>query len=192
MKISKTNTAIFMLPTVKHPKNSLIRNNFINAYMKDMLSENNYENCIYVLFKPSNLERFKEFLDNEYERTQQIVEDYDYEGGFVVVVYELKKAFIKDFKLIKQGKYSKTSEEFQKLFPKILKLTKNGLHRDELSLQYRIFNKTNDLVEYWKDKIGRSSTWEDDYEVWSSFEENKEVLTKKILNENRKTITRKS
>ena len=47
-------------------------------------------------------------------------------------------------------------------------------------------------MEYWKDKIGRSSTWEDDYEVWSSFEENKEVLTKKILNENRKTITRKS
>ena len=190
--MKNTCTTIFMIPTLKTPKDSLRNNGFINAYLKDEMSNIDYENCIYVLFKPDDLDLFKDFLDNEYERTQQIIEDYDYKGGFVVVVYELNKEFKKDFEIIKQSKYSKTSEEFQKLFPKVIKLKKNGLHRDELSLQYRIFNKTKDLVEYWKDKIGRSSTWEDDYEVWSSFEENKEVLTKKILNENRKTITRKS
>lgn len=190
MKLSKTNTSIFMLPTVKLPKSSLVKNGFINSYMKDDMSDAEYKNCIYVLFKPFDLDTFKNFLDKEYERTKQIIEDYDYEGGFVVLVYELKKSFSKDFKLIEDGKYSKTSETFQKLFPKVIKLKKNGLHRDELSLQYRIFNKTKDLVEYWEDVVGKSS-WSDDYEVWSDFKKKEQVLTKKILNESRKIITAK-
>ena len=69
---------------------------------------------------------------------------------------------------------------------------KNGLHRDELSLQYRIFNKTKDLIEYWQEKIGSSVNWKDEYEVWSEFKENEQTLTKKILNESRKNISRKS
>jgi hypothetical protein len=87
--------------------------------------------------------------------------------------------------------YSKTSEEFQKLFPKVIKLKKNGLHRDELSLQYRIFNKTKDLVEYWQDRVGENA-WEEYYEVWTGFQEENEILTKKVLNESRKIVTAKS
>jgi hypothetical protein len=181
-----------MAPTLKTPKDSLRNNGFINAYIKDELSDSEYKDCIYVLFKPNDLDMFKDFLDGEYERTKQIIEDYDYEGGFVVVVYKLDKKFEKDFKIVKEGKYSKTSEQFQKLFPKVIKLKKNGLHRDELSLQYRVFNKTNDLLEYWQEKIGSSSSWKDEYEVWSEFNIKNETLTKKVLNESRKIITAKS
>ena len=169
MKRINTCTTIFMVPTLETPKNSLRDNGFINAYIKDELSESEYEDCIYVLFKPNDLDLFKDFLDNEYERTKQVIEDYDYEEGFVVVVYKLNKKFDKDFNKIKRGEYSKTSEEFQELFPKVVKLKKNGLHRDEVSLQYRVFNKTNDLIEYWQEKIGSSSSWKDEYEVWSGF-----------------------
>jgi|TARA_B110000908_G_C10182868_1_gene416555 hypothetical protein len=179
-----------MVPTLKAPKDSLKNNGFINAYIKDDLSESEYEDCIYVLFKPNDLDLFKDFLDSEYERTKQVIEDYDYEEGFVVVVYKLNKKFDKDFNKIKQGKYSKTSKEFQKLFPKVIKLKKSGLHRDELSLQYRVFNKTNDLIEYWQEKIGSSSAWKDEYEVWSGFNIENETLTKKTLNENKRIISK--
>lgn len=191
MKRKNTCTTIFMVPTLKTPKDSLRNNGFINAYLKDEMSDTNYKDCIYVLLKPNNIDSFKEFIDNEYERTEQIVEDYDYEGGFVVVVYSLDKKFKEDFKLIKKGMYSKTSKSFQKLFPKVIKLMKNGLHRDELSLQYRIFNKTPDLIEYWQDKLG-ITYWDEDMEVWSEFKIENEVLTKKVLNENRKIIEAKS
>ena len=191
MNLTKTNTSIFMLPTVKLPRGSLGKNGFINAYMKDEISDNNYKDCIYVLFRPKDLDMFKDFLDSEYERTKQIVEDYDYEGGFVVVVYKLSQKWKEDFNLIKQGKYSQTSDGFQKVFPKVIKLMKNGLHRDELSLQYRIFNKTNDLIEYWQDKLG-ITYWDEDMEVWSEFKIENETLTKKVLNESRKIVEAKS
>jgi hypothetical protein len=191
MKRKNTFTTIFMVPTIKTPKDSLRNNGFINAYLKDNISDTNYKDCIYILFKPKNIDLFKDFLDSEYERTKQIVEDYDYEGGFVVVVYSLDKKFKEDFKLIKKGMYSKTSKSFQKSFPKVIKLMKNGLHRDELSLQYRIFNKTPDLIEYWQDKLG-ITYWDEDMEVWSEFKIENEILTKKVLNENRKIIEAKS
>lgn len=191
MKRKNTHTTIFMVPTLKTPKNSLRNNGFINAYLVDNVSESTYEDCIYILFKPKDLDMFKDFLDSEYERTKQIVEDYDYEGGFVVVVYKLSQKWKEDFNLIKQGKYSQTSDGFQKVFPKVIKLMKNGLHRDELSLQYRIFNKTNDLIAYWQDKLG-ITYWDEDMEVWSEFKIENETLTKKVLNESRKIVEAKS
>jgi hypothetical protein len=130
------------------------------------------------LFKPENLDKFREFLDNEYERTKSVIEDYDHEDGFVVVVYQLDEKYKKDFNLIKQGKYSKTSKDFQKLFPKVIKITRNGLHKDEISLQYRIFNKADDLVSFWEEKLGIdfAETVGEDFEVWEGWDETKEIL----------------
>ena len=114
MEIKKNITSIFMVPTLKVPKDALRGNGFINAYVKDARREDHYDECIYLLFKPENLDKFREFLDNEYERTKAVIEDYDYEDGYVVVVYQLNKEYIKDFQLIREGKYSKTSPSFQK------------------------------------------------------------------------------
>jgi hypothetical protein len=124
------------------------------------------------------LDKFREFLDNEYERTKSVIEDYDHEDGFVVVVYQLDEKYKKDFNLIKQGKYSKTSKDFQKLFPKVIKITRNGLHKDEISLQYRIFNKADDLVSFWEEKLGIdfAETVGEDFEVWEGWDETKEIL----------------
>ena len=167
-----------MVPTLKVPKDALKGNGFINAYIRDDRRDDQYKESIYLLFKPENLDKFREFLDNEYERTKTVIEDYDYEDGFVVVVYQLNEKYKKDFTLIKQGKYSKTSSDFQKVFPKIIKIVKNGLHRDELSLQYRIFNKASDLIDFWEEKLGIDfkTTVGDDFEVWSGWEEENEIL----------------
>ena len=167
MEVKKNITSIFMVPTLQVPKDALRGNGFINAYIKDADNENGYEECIYLLFKPTDIDKFREFLDSEYERTKNIIEDYDYEDGFVVLVYKLNKKYDKDLELIMKGKYSKTSDDFQSMFPKVVKIMKNGLHRDEISIQFRIFKKTQDLREYWENKLGVS--FDEEMEVWGGF-----------------------
>lgn len=173
--VKKTITSVFMVPTLQIPRGELQDNGFINGYVKDGSKEVQYENCIYLLFQPKNLDKFREFLDSEYERTKAIIDDYDYQDGFVVVVYQLDKKFNKDFMLIREGLYSRTSKDFQALFPKIIKIKKNGLQRDEISLQYRVFNRTEDLIKFWEDKLGVE--FDDDQEVWHAF-----ILENEILN----------
>jgi hypothetical protein len=182
MEIKKTITSIFIVPTLSIGKEKLVDNGFINGYIKDGGREVQYNNSIYILFKPDNLDKFKEFLDEEYERTKSIIDDYDYEDGYVVVVYQLNSKLDKDIELIKQGKYSQTSPKFQEIFPKIVKLKRNGLLKDEVSLQYRIFNKTKDLIQFWEDKL--DIEFDDSYEVWDGFFEENETLNLDKLKEN--------
>jgi hypothetical protein len=163
-----------MVPTLKISRDALSSNGFINGYIKDIRKDVQYENCIYLLFKPRDLTLFSAFLDTEYERTKAIIDDYDYEDGYVVVVYQLDMSYKKDFELVKQGKYSQTSKSFQILFPKIVKVKSNGQHKDEVSLQYRVFNQTEDLVQFWENKLGVKL--EDDQELWHFFDEENEVL----------------
>jgi hypothetical protein len=174
VNITKTITSIFMVPTLKINRENLLDSGFINGYIKDGRKDVQYEGCIYLLFKPDNLDKFRDFLDGEYERTKQIIDDYDYEDGFVVVVYELNKKFKRDFEFVKNGKYSMTSEEFQKLFPKLVKIKKGGVNREEVSLQYRVFNKTEDLRQFWEDKLGVE--FDEAMEVWHGFFEENEIL----------------
>ena len=173
--VKKTITSVFIVPTLQIPRQTLLDNGYVNGYIKDARRDVQYEGCVYLLFHPKNLDKFREFLDNEYERTKSIIDDYDYEDGFVVVVYQLDKKFNKDFGLIKEGLYSRTSKEFQALFPKIVKVKINGLQRDEISLQYRVFNRTEDLIKFWEDKLGVE--FDDDQEVWHAF-----ILEDEILN----------
>lgn len=172
--IKKNITSIFMVPTLKIPKKKLNNNGFVNAYIKDSRRDVQYDECIYLLFHPEKLDAFREFLDEEYERTKSIVDEYDYENGFVVVVYKLDEQFKEDFQLIREGKYSKTSEKFQEQFPKFVTIEKDKLKKEEISLQFRVFNKTSDLQEFWEEKIGVRFTSEQEF--WEGFHEENEIL----------------
>lgn len=174
MERKHTITSIFIVPTLSIGKDKLIDNGFVNGYIKDGKRDIQYENAVYLLFKPENLDKFRNFLDNEYERTKSIIDDYDYEDGYVVVVYEINPRLKGDIELVKQGKYSQTSPSFQGIFPKVVQIKKNGLRRDEISLQYRVFNKTEDLVKFWEDKLGIELP--NDVEVWHGFFEENEIL----------------
>ena len=85
----KTITTIFMVPTLQIPKGALRLLGFINAYQQDMDRDMDYgkDKVIYLLFKPEDTDYFREFLDAEYERTDLIVEDYDYPDGYIVLIY---------------------------------------------------------------------------------------------------------
>lgn len=174
MEIKKTITSIFIVPILKINKDDLKNNGYSNGYVEDGRKDVQYENSLYLLFKPENLDRFRTFLDNEYERTKNIIDDYDYENGYVVIVYKIDDKFKKDVELIKEGKYSKTSKVFQEMFPKTIKIQRDGLSRDEVSLQYRVFNKTPDLIEFWEKKL--NVTFDDAQELWEMFVKEEEIL----------------
>lgn len=174
-------TSIFMVPTLKIPKDELKDNGFLNGYIRDNIRGVEYKDAIYVLFKPSQLDKFREFLDNEYERTKHIVDDYDHRGGFVVVVYKLNGKFKDDFQLVREGKYSQTSKEFQDEFPKIIRIKRGVREIEEQTLQYKIFNKTSDLIEFWEAKLDME--FDEDVEVWHGWNEKDEVLTEEKLRE---------
>jgi len=174
MERKHTITSVFIVPTLSVGRERLVDNGFVNGYIKDGKRDVQYENAVYLLFKPQNLDKFRDFLDSEYERTKSIIDDYDYEDGYVVIVYEINPRLKDDIELIKQGKYSQTSKKFQESFPKVVKIRKNGLSRDEISLQYRVFNKTQDLKQFWEDKLGIE--FPEDMEVWHGFFEEFETL----------------
>ena len=77
--MKKTITSIFMVPTLNVPKDALLNNGFLNAYVGDVDKDIQYENSVYLLFLPKDIEQFREFLDDEYERTESVIEDYDYD-----------------------------------------------------------------------------------------------------------------
>jgi len=172
--IKKTNTSIFMVPTLGISKGTLDKNDFINGFLTDNMHLQDYEDAIYLLFKPDNLANFKEFLDSEYARTKQIVDDYDYEGGYVVLVYILDPKFKKDFDLVKSVRYSEVSEEFKSLFKKTTKMIVNRTYIDEISIQHKVFNKGADVREYWENLL--DITIPPNSEVWGNFDKTKETL----------------
>ena len=163
-----------MVPTLKVPKGELINNGFIDGYVADLQRDIQYENAVYLLFQPKNVDKFRNFLDSEYERTKSIIEDYDYEDGYVVVVYKLDSKYKEDFDLVRKGKYSKTSRAFQKLFPDKIVTNKLGLKQEKYSLQYKIFNRTQDMIDFWENKF--AVRFDKHMEVWTMFNEEKETL----------------
>lgn len=174
MEKVKTVTTIFIVPIFSIGKERLTNNGFVNGFIKDSRRDVQYKDSVYLLFKPEDLDKFRVFLDGEYERTKQIIDDYDYEEGYVVVVYQINSRLLPDIELVKQGKYSQTSTKFQQIFPKTVTIKKNGFQKDEISLQYRVFNKTEDLKQFWEEKF--DVIFDDDMEVWSGFSEDYETL----------------
>src|SRR5690606_38338771 len=118
----------FMVKPLNLGSETLNKIGFINAFIKELDYDCVYEDCVYLLFKPSDMDIFREFLTNEYDERGCVVDDYDYDGGYVVVVYKLDPKFKEDYDLIRQGLYSKTSIEFQNLFPKVMKVVINAKH----------------------------------------------------------------
>ena len=173
MKLTRSITTLFLVRPLGLSIENVERHGFINAFISDVNQDYQYKNCVYLLFKPSDMDTFANFLELEKDRAT-VVDDYDYDGGYVVVVYELPSQHVSDVNLVKQGLYSKTSKEFQNIFPKVVKIMKNGRHRDEISLQYRIFNRTQDLINFWEEKL--NVTFENGQEVWEGFHLERETL----------------
>ena len=61
------------------------------------------------------------------------------------------------------------------MFPKTVTANdENGNYVTKITLQYRIFNKTDDLRDFWEEKLGVELP--DDSEVWTIYNEDNEIL----------------
>lgn len=153
-EIKKNCTTIFIVPSFQVGKERLLKNGFLGGFLGDITRPDmSIERGIYFLFKPQNFQLFEDFLHEEKERGAPIMDDYDYDG-FVVVVYVVPEEFISDFKRFTLGKYSKYSVKFKSLFPRTVRREMpNGVERDEVSLQHRVFTRDKGLQEYWRNKL---------------------------------------
>jgi hypothetical protein len=177
ISLKKTLSSIFITPLLGIDRLSLTDDKigYINAYLFDSGKDVTYQDAVYLLFKPRNFYNFKEFLALEKARTANLLDEYDYEGGFIVLVYGIPPVFLKEMDKFLNGTYSQFSEELKELYPKVVRITdKNGLRKDEMTLTWRIFRRDKNLRKYWEDLLG--SPFSDDMEVWSLVDLDRETL----------------
>ena len=181
----KTITTIFIVPTLKIDREHLFNNKFINGFIADVDKDDYFEeDVVFLLFKPSNMEEFNNFLSSEYENNQLLIDDYDYESNYIVLVYQLDPELKDDFELIKQGKYSKVSSKFRNIFPKKLINFKDPEKKKTISIQHLVFNKNKILLDFWEQEF--NTDLGDDAELWPEFNLKKEILDiEKILEDDR-------
>lgn len=176
-KERKNCSTIFLLPGIGHTRSELLPYGFISAYLDDIHHEIHYEEALYLLFQPEDVKAFQEFLEKEELSAKNVIlEDYDYEGGFSVVVYKFKEEYKSEFENFLQGKYSAFRENYTSLFPfEIWVEDKDtGIELPRYSLQYHIFTKSDAIRKYWEKKIGEKLP--EEAELWSAPDMSKEVL----------------
>lgn len=175
------NTTLFLVPPLGVTEAAKAEHGFIEAYLGDVNKpEIKYDRGVFMLFKPPNVIMFDDWLDYERIRTPNLVEDYDYEDGYVVVIYVLDKRFASDYQKFLEGKYSKFSLEFKNQFAKVVKLRDNmGRSKDEITWQWRIFKKDPSIKEHWEKELGMPFT--EEMEVWSSPTIDKEQLDIQLI-----------
>jgi len=163
----KTHTDLFLRPMLGINEAYLNRFGYINAYLRDIDHDTEYENAIYLLFRPEDLQLFEKFIQAEKRRVGDLfLEDYDCGYGYVVLVYRIPAFYIDDYHLFLEGKYSKFSRELVDLFPEtVTRKDEWGYDKVDNSLHFHIFNRSKAMRNYWEEKLGVEL--ELDAEYWS-------------------------
>lgn len=181
----KTVTTVFLVPTLNISREDLFKNKFINGYIADINKDDYFEeDVVFLLFQPEDIDLFREFVQKEYDLNKFIIEDYDYENNYVVLVYQLNPELKEDIELIKQSKYSKVSQQFKDLFPKKLINYKDPDRKKTISIQHWVFDKKRNLLDFWERQF--NTTLNEESELWPEFSLKKEILDiEKILEDDR-------
>ena len=69
MKLTRSITTLFMVKPLGIGIEKLDKVGFINAFVRDVEHDCIYQDCVYLLFKPTDMDLFRDFIDSEYERT---------------------------------------------------------------------------------------------------------------------------
>ena len=170
-----TTTTMFLVPGLGiNVEEVKFRYGFINGYLQDKEREP-YERGVYLLFKPKDMIEFQLFFEREKKRTINLIEDYDYEGGYIVQVYVFPDEFLMEYKLFLKGRYSKFRQKYKILLPDLdSKIDSEGIPFTELSLSFMIMYKSKALREYLEKKLGTEFDEED--ELWSKPDIRRETL----------------
>lgn len=173
----KTNTTLFLVPALEIPEHILKQMGFVNSFLVDKnKSYNKKDKTIKVvcLFKPRAKAMFASHLE-DLDEEGLVLDEYDYPEGHVVVVFKFPERYRKDYELFMQGKYSKFSSEFKKIFPE-----KNRSYEDgkfDYTLHFHIFKRTPGMREFIEDDLGIEIDREDkSFEYWGIPDSKREEL----------------
>lgn len=150
---------IFLVPLLKISRKVLRSNGFIDSYLYNKASEVEYPNVLHMLYKPTDMVSFNEFVEDNRDK---IVDEMDYEDH-VLITYSLPDKLENDYALIKNGSYSKVSEEFR-----------SQISTSRRTLQSLIFNKDPSLKKWWEEELDEK--FDDEQEVWSVLNEEDETF----------------
>lgn len=136
---------------------------FINAYTRDKNRPREDDlRVLYLLFRPESMSDFSLFL--EYEKdADEFLENYNYDGGYMVIAYTLPPRLKLDYERFDRGEYSKLSKEFQKAYTKEMRA-------------YDVINKTDNMKQYWSERTGYDFFEDENLELWDKPTEESETL----------------
>lgn len=173
--VKSTNAStLFLLTPVSGQEVELLREyQLIDSYLRDSDREDLTGNLLFVLFRPDDMEFFELFLYTESSQNVNFMEDYNYAGGYIVLVYKIPDKMKDDFEKFKLGQYSKFSKETKSLFKKSTGVRKG--FEPLTTLQWDVFSKSSALRKDLEKFVGE--TLPDDIELYGIPDIEKETLT---------------
>jgi hypothetical protein len=142
----RTKTSHFMMPSI-FPSNSILGTEyFVNAFVDDGGYEHRLDRVIFVLFKTDARDPKWQMLNQRLRaKTEYILEYFcGLQDGkhLIMMVFRIPEKFINDYINFLDGKYSKFSEEYKKLFPRH---AYNERNQPIESTIWRVIHKSEDL-----------------------------------------------
>lgn len=179
-EMNMNNSFLFLLPAFGTTTDRLVKLGIRDTYLRDTHREYDAEHLLFLLFKPLNLELLNQWIDEMDERGL-VMDEYDYEEGYVVVVLRFPEKFVEDYVRVMKGKYSKCSREYKKMFPRTIKVRDGGKEINTTTLQVLVFERDKSLKKDMSESFGipMNKLEEElgpDYECWPIVNMDKETL----------------
>lgn len=171
-------STLFLMPVLGIGWRDVKKMGFCNCYLRDE-NKPEYEDMevVLLLFQNKGDDRFRYFVEKEKARTSLFIDEYDYEEGYIVLVYEFPAELKEDYYRFKRGEYSKLSKEFLKKTPKstsekvkALVEYSDGSTSEQMvsapNMAYMTITKDPLWINALKELFGDDVPFEDGRELW--------------------------
>lgn len=156
---------LFLKPLLGIEPNKFKELNYVNTYLFNAMDGERFKcDVIYILFETDDLS-IDIFIAEQEQRGVTILEKHSFDN-LKLLCFLLPLQYKQDYEKIIEGKYSKVSKEFKKLFPKFVNRA--------IGLQHMVFNKNPYLRKYWEQELDTVFTPEMEY--WKLYDINKETF----------------
>jgi hypothetical protein len=176
-------STLFLMPILGIGWRDIKKMGFCNCYLRDE-NKPEYEDMevVLLLFQNKGDDKLRYFVEKEKARTPLFIDEYDYEEGYIVLVYEFPEELKEDYHRFKRGEYTKLSESFRKKTPKttadrvkaVVEYSDGSQGHTTVAapnLAYMAITKDPVLIELLKERFGDDVAFEDGRELWKSPDE---------------------
>lgn len=173
-------SGMFLLPGLEFPNKEYVDFGLENCYLfcPEIGKSNEKEIHLYLLFQPKTKEEKEEYEKQENFINDSILEIYELDDDYILLVVVFPDKFKKDFSLFMEGRYSEFTKEYKKLFEGVTEVIRKVSNQlvpfQDNSLAFKIINR----IKSFKDLYKRSYNVElqDNEEWWKAWDMDKEIL----------------